>query len=148
MKFARNLKQSGYNAVYMSQEFGHGVFDRMDEAAIGKLLKDHGVDAVITVTLTDKGRIRNCVPGNIYSASHGYYYKRLWTYCAASRHRMDNQPQTDTRQYFLESNLYNIAAEKLIYSVQTRSFDVYNSESKRLEYGLEIVNDIQKEKIL
>lgn len=144
-----DLKELGYNAVSSLQEYGPKVFDKMDEdAAVGKL-KNSGVDAVVTIVLLDKEKERKYVPGNMYYSPYGYYYNRFWGYRTVLSHRIYEPGYyiTDTK-YFWESNLYDMGTQKLVYSVQTQTFDPANSETMGHEYGQMIVNDMVKNNVL
>ena len=76
------------------------------------------------------------MPGNIYYSPYGYYYNRFWGYRTVLSRRIYEPGYyiTDTK-YFWESNLYDMSTQKLVYSVQTQSFDPANSESMGHEYG-------------
>ena len=123
-----DLKEFGYNAVSSLQEYGPKVFDKMDEEAAIEKLKDSGVDAVITIVLLDKKKERRYVPGTLYYSPYGYYYNRFWGYRVVLSRRIYETGYyvTDTK-YFWESNLYDMKTQKLIYSVQTRSFEPASS---------------------
>jgi hypothetical protein len=146
---AGDLRDLGYNAVSSLQEYGPKVFDKMDEAAAVSKLKNSGIDAVLTIVLLDKQKERKYVPGNIFYSPYGYYYNHFWGY-RNTLYRRIYEPGyyvTDTK-YFWESNLYEMETQKLIYSVQTQSFDQANSESMGHEYGKMILKDMLKNNVL
>lgn len=144
-----DLKEFGYNAVSSLQEYGPKVFDKMEENAAIEKLKDSGVDAVITIVLLDKKKERRYVPGTLYYSPYGYYYNRFWGYRVVLSRRIYETGYyvTDTK-YFWESNLYDMKTQKLIYSVQTKSFEPANSESMAHDYGTLIVKKMVREKVL
>jgi len=146
---AGDLQALGYNAVSSLKEYGPKAFDKIDEDDAVNALKNSGIDAVLTIVLLDKEGKRKYVPGNLYYSPYGYYYNRFWGYRVALYHRIyeTGYYTTDTR-YFWESNLYDMATQKLIYSVQTQSFDPASSESMGHEYGQMIVKDMVKNNIL
>jgi len=147
--FVGDLKELGYNAVSAYQEYGPKAFDNMkEEAALGKL-KNSGVDAVLTIVLLDKEKERNYVPGHLLYSPYGYYYDRFWGYRTALYNRIYEPGYyiTNTR-YFWESNLYDMSTQKLIYSVQTQSFEQADSEIMGHEYGRVIVKNMVKQKVL
>jgi hypothetical protein len=147
--FVGDLKDLGYNAVSSLQEYGPKAFDQMNEEAAIDKLRNSGVDAVITIVLLDKEKERRYVPGDLYFSPYGYYYNRFWGYRTVLYHRIYESGYyvTDTK-YFWESNLYDMSTQRLVYSVQTRSFDPANSESLGHEYGRLIVKKMVKENIL
>ena len=144
-----DLLHRGYKAESALTEYGPKAFDKMDEeAAIGKI-KNTGVDAVITIVLLDKKKERKYIPGNLFFSPYGYYYNHFWGYRSTLYNRIYEPGYyvTDTK-YFWESNLYDMETQKLVYSVQTQSFDPSNSESMGHEYGQIIVKDMTRNNIL
>lgn len=147
--FVGDLHDLGYNAVSSLKEYGPKAFDNMDEAAALAKLKTSGVDAVITIVMLDKQKERKYVPGNVYYSPYSYYSNHFWGY-RSTLYRRIYEPGyyvTDTK-YFWESNLYDMSTQKLIYSVQTESFDPINSEILGHEYGQLIVKDMVKQNVL
>ena len=147
--FVGDLKELGYNVVSSLKEYGPKAFDKMDEEAALSKLKNSAVDAVITIVLLDKEKERKYVPGNMYYSPYGYYYNRFWGY-RSTLYRRIYEPEyyvTNTK-YFWESNLYVMSTQKLVYSVQTQSFDPANSESMGHEYGQMIVKNMVKQNVL
>lgn len=144
-----DLSNLGLNAVSSLREYGPKAFDKMDEEAALEKLKDSGIDAVLTIVLLDKEKERKYVPGNIFYSPYRYYFNRFWGYRGVLYHRIYEPGYyvTDTK-YFWESNLYELNTQKLIYSVQTRSFDPSSSESMSHEYGELIVRNMVENHVL
>jgi hypothetical protein len=131
--FVGDLQELGYNAVSSLKEYGPKAFDKMEEAAAIEKLKNGGVDAVLTIVLLDKEKERQYIPSNYGNRFWGYHndlYMRIY------------QPgyYVINTKYFWESNLYEMATQKLLYSVQT--------ESMGHEYGKMIVKSMVKQKVL
>jgi len=147
--FVGDLNALGYDAVSSLKEFGPKAFDKMNEEDAVRKLKDSGIDGVITIVLLDKAKERKYYPGNLYYYPYGYYYNRFWGYRIALSHRIyeSGYYAFDTK-YFWESNLYDMETQKLVYSVQTQSFDPATSESMGHEYGQMIVKDMVKKNVL
>lgn len=143
------LQGLGYAAVSSMKEYGPKAFDKTDEEAAISKLKNSGVDAVLTIVLLDKKKERKYIAGTIYYSPYGYYHNHFWGYRTVLYHRIYEPGYyvSDTR-YFWESNLYDMSTQKLVYSVQTQSFDPANSESLGHEYGQMIVKDMVKNNIL
>ena len=144
-----DLKDLGYNAFSSFMVYGPKAFDNMDEEAAVNKLKNSGVDAVLTVVLLDKEKEKRYQPGYTYYTPYGYYYNRFWRYRTTLYMRIYEPGYyvTDTK-YFWESNFYDMSDQKLVYSVQTQSFDPANSESMAHEYGQMIVKDMVKNNIV
>jgi hypothetical protein len=147
--FVGDLKELGYNAVSSLQEYGPKAFDKMTEEEVISKLKSGGVDAVITIVLLDKIRERNYIPNRINNSPYGYYQNRFWGYQGTLYNRIYEPGYyvIDTK-YFWESNLYEMNTQKLIYSVQTQSFDPANSEVLGHEYGKMIVKRMVNDLVL
>jgi hypothetical protein len=147
--FAGDLKELGYNAVSSLQEYGPKAFDKMDEEAALHTLKSSGIDAVITIVLLDKEKERRYVPGHMNYSPYGYYYNRFWGYRTALYNRIYEPGYyvIDTK-YFWESNFYDMNTQKLVYSVQTQSFDPASSESMGHQYGRMIIKNMVKQNVL
>ena len=147
--FVGDLKELGYNATSSLKEYGPKVFDKMDEEAAIDKIKNSGVDAVLTIVLLNKERERKYVSANIHYSPYGYYSNRFWGYRNTLYHRIYEPGYyvIDTK-YFWESNFYDMSTQKLLYSVQTQSFDPANSESMGYEYGKMIVKNIVKQNVL
>ncbi|HJS53527.1 MAG TPA: hypothetical protein VJ765_03255 [Chitinophagaceae bacterium] len=144
-----DLKELGFNAVSSLQEYGPKAFSGLDEEAAINKIKSNGVDAVLTIVLLDKEKERKYIAGHIYYSPYGYYYNHFWGYYGTMHRRIYETGYyiTDTK-YFWESNFYDMSTQKLIYSVQTQSFDPANSESLGHQYGQMIVKDMVKSNII
>lgn len=145
-----DLKNQGYNAIAAFNEYGPKAFRNMSEEAVLDKIQNSGFDAVITIVLLDKMKERYYVPGQAYYYSpYSGYYRHFWGYYNTMYNRVYGPGYyvTDTR-YFWESNLFDVAARELIYSVQTESFDPASSETLAHEYGKLIVKDMVKHQVL
>ncbi|MES2330676.1 MAG: hypothetical protein V4539_13820 [Bacteroidota bacterium] len=145
---AGDLIDLGYSAVTSLQLFGPKAFDQLDENAALEKLKNSGISAVITIVMLDKKKERKYVQPQVTYSSGGYM-NNFWEYRLGLYNRILEPGYyiTDTK-YYWESNFYEMSSRKLIYSVQTQSFDPKNSWSMGHEYGHMIVNNMVREKIL
>ena len=146
---AGDLNVLGFNAVTSMGEYGPKAFENMNEEDALSKLKNSGIDAVVTIVLLNKEKERRYVAGQLYYSPYGYYYSRFWGYRGILYHRIyePGYYATDTK-YFWETNLYEMNTQKLLYSVQTQSFDPVNTQSLAHEYGQLIVKDMTRKKVL
>ena len=121
----------------------------MKEAEVLDKLSNSGVDAVITVVLLDKNKERYYVPGRVYYSPYTIYQRNFWGYYTTIYERIytPGYYQVDTK-YFWESNFYDLKNKNLLYTVQTETFDPESVEILAHEYGLLIVNDMNKKAAL
>jgi hypothetical protein len=140
-----DIKALGYNTFSAYREYGPKALENMTETqANDKLVRD-GIDAVITVVLLDKQREKYYVPGQVVYSPYNYYHGRFWGYYYSINNRIYSPGyyQVATK-YFWESNLYDLTSGKLIYSVQTQSFDPSSTDALAHEYGQKIVQSMLK----
>jgi hypothetical protein len=144
-----DLKDRGYQAYSAFEEYGPKALQGMDEEQVKNKLVKEGVDAVITVVLLDKQRERYYVPGHVYYSPYMTYQNRFWGYYRSIYSRIETPGYyQQTAKYFWESNFYDLHSKKLVYSVQTESFDPASAESMAHEYGKNIVQSLLDQNVL
>jgi hypothetical protein len=144
-QLVNGLKNLGYSAMSSLQEYGPKAFNQMNEEAALRKLRSSGVDAVLTIVLLNKEKERNYVAGNIYYSPYGYYNNRWWNYNMTLYNRIyEPGYYVINTRYFWESNLFDLNTQKLLYSVQTQSFDPSTPESLGKEYGTLIIENMVK----
>lgn len=143
------LKTLGYDAICSCDEYNPKAFENLNEEQAIAKLRGSGVDAVLTVVLLDKTQERYYVPGRVVYSPYNVYQGRFWRYSRVMYDRIytEGYYTTDTK-YFWESNLYDLADNKLVYSSQSQSFDPFSAESLAHNYGQVIVRDMVKRTVL
>lgn len=144
-----DLREMGYGAVSSYSAFGPKTFEGLSETAALEQLRNNNIDLVLTVVLLDKERERYYHHGYFYYSPFFYYYNNFWGYQMMMNSRI-YQPGyyvTDTR-YFWESNLYDLREKKLLWSVQTQSFDPSSTERMAHDYGEKISENLRMSGIL
>lgn len=142
------LQKKGYNAVSSLKEYGPQAFEKMKEKQVLDKLRESNANQVMTITLTDKGKEKSYVPGNMgYYPPFGYY--RFSPYYSMWNARMYSPGYyTINTRYSWESNLYDLKGEQLLYSVQTESFDPPTTERMAVLFAQQIVKDMNKQQLL
>lgn len=144
-----DLKELGYTAFSAYDVYGPKAFDGMTEQQANQKLASDGIDAVISVVLLDKQKERHYVPGRVVYSPYIVYHNHFWTYYQSLYARIGDPGYYDvTTKYFWESNLYDLGANKLIFSVQTQSFDPVSTENLAHEYGKKIVQSMMNANVL
>ncbi|HEX6181424.1 MAG TPA: hypothetical protein VFZ47_09265 [Chitinophagaceae bacterium] len=146
--FTGDLNDLGYTSVSAFQQYGPKAFEGLDEQHAINKLTNTGADAVITIVLLDKSRERYYVPDKVYYSPYGVYSGNFWGYYNTMYTRIYSPGYYQETRYFWESNLYDLKTNKLIYSVQTESFDPSSLEALAHEYGKLIVNAMVKADVL
>ena len=143
-QLASDLQSQGIPAVAASDEFGPKALIGMKEKAVLNRLNRNGIDGVVTISLLDKTKERNYVPGNISYQPVTFYsrfYRGFVTYY--DRYQTPGYYDTNTKFVF-ETNLYDLNKDKLLYSAQSESFDEATINRMATDYGKEIVKDMKK----
>lgn len=147
---AGDLRSLGYNAVTSLQTFGPKAFDNLSEKEALDKLNSSELDAVITIVLLNKQLEQEFIPNNPVPQRQTFYYRgRFWNYYGAVRNQVFIPGYyVENTKYFWESNLYQLDAQSLVYSVQTQSFNPNTAESLGHEYGRMIVKDMVNKNVL
>ena len=141
---AGDLQTLGYPAFSALAEFGQKVFDKLSEEQIRQQLLDKKIEAVMTIVLLDTQQEDHYVPGTMTSHYNNFegYYRTLNERIQSKGYYMV------ATKYLWESNFYDVVTNKLLYSVQTQSFDPNSTESLAHEYGKKIVRSMEKNKVI
>lgn len=146
-QLVNELKADGYTAVSAMEEYGPKAFDKVKEDDIAAQLKSSGYDAVMTTVLLDKSKEQYYQPGTVSYQPIGI--RRFGRYYATIYDRIyDPGYYTNSTQYFLESNLYDIGTGDLIYSVQSKAVDPSSIEGLGKDYSKKITKDLRNKSVL
>lgn len=138
-----DLKENGYTAISALSEFGPKIFENKSEEEVIKNLEKNNIDAIITIVLLNKKKERKYIPGNIYYTPMGNYYNRFWGYRGMLYNRIYEPGYYITEStYFWESNFYDMNTQKMLYSIQTKSFDINNTTYFGHEYSKRIMKNM------
>ena len=114
------------------------------EGEIKKRLSNEGFDGVIIMRLADVDKDVKYVPGNFNSFPT--YYNRFWPYYWNTR-RNFYQPgyYETTKKYTVETNVYSLLRDKLVWSGLTSSADPKNVEKLMDAVAKEVYRKMKKE---
>lgn len=144
-----DLKALGYNSFSAYQLYGPKEFENMTEEQVGQKLRLQDIDAVLTIVLLDKQKERLYVPGHIIYSPYGAYHERFYGYYRSLSNRIAMAGYYETTaKYFWESNLYDLRSNKLLFSVQTQSFDPLSTNALAHEYGQKIVQSMVSNQVI
>lgn len=105
-----------------SYSYGKVNTNTMNEQQIAAQLKEDGFDAAVTMRLVDESKDVNYTPGTfstypVYYRTFGGYYRRSWeTYSTPGRY-------VTTKTYTVETNIYSLKQNKLVWSGLTSTTD-------------------------
>lgn len=144
-----DLNTLGYQARSAYDQYGPKALEGLSEEETNKKLSREGVDAVLTIVLLDKQKERYYVPARVVYTPYIMYHRHFWGYYNSIYTRIESPGYYEVEnRYFWESNLYDLHTKKLVYSVQTQSFDPSATDQLAHEYGQLIVNSMVRNGIL
>jgi len=143
---AGDLDDLGYNAVAASDIYPAETFVNGDTSRAVEAINSKGFDAVLTIVLLNKEKEREYVPGKVINMPYNDQFDRYY-YTTYERIYTEGYYTTATK-FFWQSNFYDHAAKKMIYSSQTHSFDMGSKEKLAHYYGLLLANNLVKSRVL
>ncbi len=144
-ELVKSLQSKGITAVSAYQTLGPTAFNNNEKQAL-KMLKKNGGDAVLTVVLLNKDKEQNYTPGTVGYQPYGIYYGGFRGYYHTLWDRVYTPGYyTTTSNYFWESNLYDLNSGKLMYSVQSETFDPSSAQNLATGYSKKVVDDMEKQ---
>lgn len=147
-ELTKSLQAEGYQAVSAFAAFGPQSFKGQNEQQVMAQMKDLNIQRVITVAMLDKEKERTYTPGRVdYFPSIGY--NPFWRRYVYYYDRVYNPGYySNSTNYFVESNLYDVGSNRLLYSVQSKTFDPSSMEDLARTYSKAIIKDMEKNGII
>lgn len=143
-----DLIENGYHAVSAMEVYRSKAYKKLTKKEIVDEFKETGVDAIITLVLLNRQKEELFVPPAISSnpvASFddiNKYYSSVFDKIYTPGYYLSST------NYYWESNLFEVKEDKLVYSVQTKSFDPSNTEILAHENGTMIIKDMIRKKVI
>jgi hypothetical protein len=111
-------------------------------------VRENGNDAILTFALIKHKEETRYVPGSSsYSPYHGYgTYGGYYGYYGARVY--DPGYYTQDEVYFIESNLYDVKTEKLVWSCQSKTYNPSDIVQFSKDFTLAITNQLIKSKVI
>jgi hypothetical protein len=143
---------NGINVLKSITEFPPDIHNTdSDKEAIMKKVKNKNVDAILTITLINKETETRYIPGSYsYNPIIGYnYYDNFWGYYSY-RYPYSYDPgyYVQDKIYFIETNLYDVKTEKLVWSAQSRTYNPAGLQKFSKEFSNIIVAQMKKDGVL
>ena len=144
-----SLKANNVNAIAASESYGPKAFEKMSDDDVVSKVKSDGYDGIVILTLLDKEKEKYYTPGRVSYTPYFSYYSRYWRSWRTMYNRVyEPGYYTNTTNYVLEANLYNVTEDRLEYSAQTRSFDPGNAATLASGFTKTVVTDMVKKGVI
>lgn len=146
-QMAKTLKSRGINAVKSNDIFPpkFSVTQDLTKEQLAEAIKKTGCDAVLTLSVLDVKSVESYHPGtSYYPVSYGYggyygyynyYYPQVYS---PGYYSVD-------KTYYLETNLYDMASDKLVWSVQSEASNPTNLSDAFKSYSYMLIKHLESE---
>lgn len=130
-------------------EYGPKAFDGLTEQESLNKINSNGYDGAFIVVLLDKSKEKTYNPGYMYYTPYFGYYGRFWPYYNTLYGRIWGPGYyTESTNYIIEANFYDLKKDKLEYSAQTKSFNPSSSRSLASELSEKLLQDMMSQNII
>ena len=146
---ADDLKELGYNTIAANKIFPPGTIVKGDSARAKAAIEGKGFDGILTVVLLNKEKEQVYVPGRNNDNEYYTYYGRFDRYMNEVNERIyEPGYYAEQTKYIWENNFYDLGTRQLIYSAQSRTFDIASKTTLAHTYGQLMVQSLINKKIL
>jgi len=122
-----------------------------DRSELLAKIKGTGADAILTVALIDKETETRYQPG-----SYGYapiprfgYYGTFWGYYTTWYPTLhDPGYYEEDKVYFIETNLYDVETEELLWSAQSKTYNPRSLPDFAKEFSRIVVSKLEQDRVL
>jgi hypothetical protein len=148
---AKKLESRGRTAVKSSDFFPLNITaaKRVAKEKIDEAIKKSECDAVMTVALLDVKTEQHYTPGTVYyPVNYGFYGSYYGYYNFYYPQVYSPGYYTEEKVYYIESNFYDVASDKLIWSVQSETYEPSGLKSWFQGYSYMLINHLKKEVLI
>jgi hypothetical protein len=151
--FAEAIEKKGYKTIKGQDMFAPGLNDKANtEEVVIKKIKETGCDGIFTIALVDKESETRYVPGSVGYSPYPVngYYGSYWGYHSYYGAAMYSSPgyYTTDKTYFIESNLYDVATGKIVWSSQSKTVNPSDLKSFSEKYTDAIIKQLEGDGLL
>ena len=116
----------------------------LDQQTIRRAVEENGIEAVLITRMISIDKESNWVRGETYTVPRTYYDNMYGYYFSAYEYVHEPGYLVDYTIVNLETNIYDVASEQLIWSAVSESFDPRSVTEIIDTLGLAIMNDLKQ----
>jgi hypothetical protein len=146
-KITQLLKAKGFQVVQCTDIFppNFALTKDFTREQLKKALSDAGCDAVLSLALLDTKTVETYHPGYAYTPmSYGYYGNFYGYYNYYYPVIYTDDYYSVDKSYYLETNLYELASDKLIWSIQSEATNPKDLDEWFDKYAPLIMNHLKE----
>jgi hypothetical protein len=145
--------ERGLNTVKSQDVFKKTLFNEgtPSKEELLKAIRETGLETVFIIALKDKETTTRYVPGRTtYYSPMGFgYYGSYYRYYSTVYAMNDGSGYyTQDKSYYVESNLYDVESEELIWSAQSETYNPNSSEDFVRGYTKALIDKMIKDGVL
>ena len=118
--------------------------ESLDMDAIKRKVRQLGLKSIIVTRLVGTERETYYVPGRSYVIPYGYYYRFRGYYRYAYRYAYEPGYWAEYDVFKLETNLYDVATDGLVWSAASESIDPLSLEEVVASLSAQIIDSLSK----
>ena len=149
---AEQAQQRGISVIKSSDHFKPDFYQNLpDEKKLLQQIRSTGANAILTVSLINTESETRYVPGARSYAPFPYYgwYRGFYSYYSYWRPSFYEPGYYVTdKKYFMETNLYNVETNQLIWSAQSETIDPGSIDQFAKSYPKVLVGQLIKDGLL
>ncbi len=146
---ASALSDEGLNAMPTYELFpDQALSEGIPRQKLIDELKAAGIDGVLTASVIDVREETHYNPGTTYNPMGYGYYGGLYPYYSRYGTVYDPGYYTQNTNFIIETNLYGLEEEGLIWSAHTKTIDPVSVSAAAQSFGSRVVKQLQKDKVL
>ena len=121
-----------------------------DKDVLLQKIRDNGCDGILTIALVNKETETRYVPGSTAYPVAGFgYYGTFGAYYAYGYNNFYSPGYyTNDKVYYVETNIYDVTTEKLVWSAQSKTYDPASLDSFIQDYEKAISQQVIKDGLI
>lgn len=152
-EMAIRLERQGIQAVKSTEALPPDFTENLlnDKEAILSKVREENSDAILTVSVIDEETDTRYVADNVtYNPTLRFgFYGDFWGYYSHySPMLYDPGYYVKDKVYFLETNLYDVGSEKLVWSAQSRSYNPADVEMFSAEVAETTIEELEQDELI
>ena len=145
-EMGNTLTSRGYKVVRFNDIFPPNFAFTKDfkREQLAEAIKETGCDAVLTLALLDSKTVETYHPGSAYYPMSYSYYGSYYNYYSHYYPVVYSQGYYSVdKTFYLETNAYDLASDKLLWSVQSEAKNPENMEEGFRQYASMLINHLK-----
>ena len=142
-EMGKTLISRGYKVVRFGDIFPPGltISENFTREQLAESIRKTGCDAVLTLAMLDSKRVETYHPGTVYSPVNYNYYESYYGYYFYYAPQLTTPGYYSVdKTFYLETNLYDLASDKLMWSVQSEARNPDSLQDWFKKYSYMLIN--------